>query len=105
MPYAYDPQNIFARILRGEFGHEHAVAVLDALGVEPQSRERGIGHALINELGETLRRKGVRSLQSQADWSNHELVRFFAACGFQLAPRLALQRPVAQPLAEASEQA
>jgi L-amino acid N-acyltransferase YncA len=92
-----------ARVHRGEFGFERAVAVLDAIGVESESRERGIGRLLMRELGETLRHRGVRTLQSQADWTNHEVLRFFAAAGFKLAPRLTLERPVAAPLDEMSE--
>ncbi|HMK78553.1 MAG TPA: GNAT family N-acetyltransferase [Xanthobacteraceae bacterium] len=93
-----------ARILRGEFGREQAVAVLDAVGVEPDSRQRGVGRALMDELIAALDRMGVRSLHSQAAWDNHELVRFFAASGFALAPRLVLERFVAEPLYEASEE-
>ncbi|HXW27538.1 MAG TPA: GNAT family N-acetyltransferase [Xanthobacteraceae bacterium] len=94
----------FVRILRGEFGRAQAVAVLDAVGVDRQSRERGVGRALMNELIAALDRMGVRSLQSQAAWNNHDLVRFFAASGFALAPRLVLERSVAEPLHEASEE-
>ena len=32
-----------ARVLRGEFGHKQAVAVLDAIGADAESRERGVG--------------------------------------------------------------
>jgi len=92
------------RILRGEFGREQAVAVLDAVGVEPHSRERGIGRALIDALIAELDRVGVRSLQSQAAWNNDDLMRFFAASGFVLAPRLVLECSVAEPLLEASEE-
>jgi GNAT superfamily N-acetyltransferase len=92
-----------ARILRGEFGCDDAIAVLDAVGVEPTSRERGVGQALIHELIEMLKPIGVRSLQSQADWTNHQLLHFFDGCGFTLAPRLALERSV-EPLDETSEQ-
>ena len=92
-----------ARILRGEFGREHSVAVLDGLGVEAESQERGVGQALMNGLSQALRRVGVRSLQSQAVWMNHDLLRFFAASGFELAPRLALERSVAVPLHEVPE--
>jgi ribosomal protein S18 acetylase RimI-like enzyme len=94
---------VIARILRGEFGHKHAVAVLDALGVEPESRERGIGRALMEELGAIMRRRDVHVLQSQADWTSHDLMRFFHACGFELAPRLVLQRSVAELLEETGE--
>jgi GNAT superfamily N-acetyltransferase len=92
-----------ARVLRGEFGRDRAVAVLDAIGVEPASRERGVGQSLIQELTEMLGRAGIGSLQSQADWTNRELLRFFDECGFALGPRLALERAVAEPLDEPSE--
>jgi L-amino acid N-acyltransferase YncA len=92
-----------ARILRGEFGHESAVAVLDAIGVESENRERGIGHVLLERLSELLRDRGVRSMQSQADWTNHDLLRFFAGADFEIAPRLALQRSTSAPLRESSE--
>lgn len=91
-----------ARILRGEFGREHAVALLDGLGVAIECQEMGVGHELINELLGTLSRMGVRSLQSQAGWKDHNLVRFFASSGFELAPRLVLERAT-QPLDEVSE--
>ena len=93
-----------ARILRGEFGHKQAVAVLDAIGVDSASRERGVGQTLMAELSATMRRRDVLTLQSQADWTNHDLLRFFSAAGFELAPRLTLQRPVAAPLDEPSEE-
>jgi GNAT superfamily N-acetyltransferase len=92
------------RILRGEFGHGHAVAVLDAIGVAAESQERGIGQALMEELSEILRRRGVRSLETQANWTNHDLLRFFESSGFELAPRFSLQRSVAELLDEASEE-
>jgi hypothetical protein len=42
----------------------------------------------------------VQSLQSQADWTNHPLLRFFDSSGFRLAPRLVLERSVLTPFAE-----
>jgi GNAT superfamily N-acetyltransferase len=93
-----------ARILRGEFGREDASAVLDAVGVEPASQERGVGQALMHALIETLRRMGVHSLHSQADWTNHRLLHFFDGSGFSLAPRLTLERSAVEPLNETNEQ-
>jgi L-amino acid N-acyltransferase YncA len=93
----------FARILRGEFGREQAIATLDAVGVEHDSLARGVGRALMSGLTEIMRQKGVHSLQSQADWTNHALLRFFDASGFGLAPRLVLERSVLTPLAETIE--
>jgi len=93
----------FARILRGEFGRQQAIATLDAFGVEHDSQDRGVGHALMAGLTKVMREKGVQSLQSQADWTSHALLRFFDVCGFRLAPRLVLERSVLTPLAELPE--
>jgi L-amino acid N-acyltransferase YncA len=93
-----------ARVLRGEFGHEQPVAVLDAIGVEAQGRELGLGEALMKELRDAMRRNGVRSMHSQADWTNHDLLHFFEASGFALAPRLALERSVSELMGETSEE-
>ena len=90
----------FAHLLHGEFGREHASAALDAVGVAPDSRDHGIGPVLMQALVDVLRRKRVRSLQSEADWTNHGLLRFFDAAKFQLAPRLVLQRSAVDLLAE-----
>jgi N-acetylglutamate synthase-like GNAT family acetyltransferase len=93
----------FARLLRGEFGRAHVGAVLDVIGVDPASRDTGIGRSLLQELGTRLRAAGARTLHSQAEWSDPALTRFFAAAGFRLAPRIALERSVTAPLAEQSE--
>jgi ribosomal protein S18 acetylase RimI-like enzyme len=93
----------FARILRGEFGRDQAIATLDAVGVAHDSRERGVGHALMDGLTKAMREKKVQSLQSEADWTNHGLLRFFDASGFRLASRLVLERSVLTPLAEPIE--
>jgi|SRR6266508_3163688 len=93
-----------ARILRGEFGRDSAVAVLDAFGVEPASQEQGVGQALVEEMVRILGRMGVRLLQSEADWTNRDLLRFFDASGFALAPRLAMERSVVALLDEAIEE-
>jgi len=89
-----------ARVLHGEFGREEDVAVLDAVGVETESQDRGIGHTLMDELVAALRQKGVRSLHSQAKWVNYDLLRFFEASSFELAPRFTLERSVAERLSE-----
>jgi GNAT superfamily N-acetyltransferase len=93
-----------ARLLRGEFGREDIVAVLDVLGVERESRAQGLGQALINRLIEIMRQKGVRSLHSQAAWNDHQLLRFFDAAGFRLSPRTILDRSLADPLVESVEE-
>ncbi len=77
---------LVAHIQHGEFGGEAPVAVLDTLGVNPRLRRRGTARALMDGLDAVLREKGVGELRTQAEWSEHDLVAFFAAGGFELAP-------------------
>jgi len=93
-----------ARIQRGEFGHKHAVAVLDALGVDEGSGERGLGQAIMEGLIEMSGKLGVRSLQSQVNWTNLDLLHFFSSAHFRLAPRIDLERSVTELHEEADEE-
>lgn len=91
------------RLLHGEFGQVRDVAVLDAIGVEPDSRETGIGQTLLQELAQRLQRRGVNSIQTEAEWTNHAMLRFFQGSGFTLAPRIVLERPTALAIDESGE--
>lgn len=95
---------IMVHLQRGEFGREDVIGVLDAVGVEPESQERGVGQSLIEEMVEVARRAGVRSLQSQCNWTNHSLLRFLEASAFSLSPRLILERSVSGGLVETLEE-
>ena len=79
--------------------------MLDAIGVEAEVQETGVGRELMDGLIETMRSAGVDTLQSQAAWTDHGLMRFFDASGFKLARRVALERSVSEPLAEPSAEA
>ena len=91
-----------AHMQRGEFGQKDAVAVLDAMGVAPVDREHGFGQTLLEALIAAARQSGAKSVQSQVDWKNADLLRFFNYSSFELAPRLALER-VASELPEEVE--
>lgn len=93
-----------ARILHGEFGQKDAIAVVDALGVAPESREHGLGHRLMDGLVEATRKQGAQSVQSLVDWKNPDLLRFFNTTHFKLAPRLALECAMTELRAEADEE-
>jgi len=91
-------------LLRGQFGREDSVAVLDALGVEFDNQSHGMGQLLISHLLEILQQRDVRVLYSQASWKNHDLLRFFDRCGFGLSSRVVLERTVEEPLIEPVEE-
>ncbi len=95
----------FARILHGEFGRDEPAAALDLVGVDPACQDRGYGRALMDGLVNAVRAAGARRLYSQADWTDDGLLKFFDSSGFELAPRLVLERSVSAPLAEPAEDA
>jgi ribosomal protein S18 acetylase RimI-like enzyme len=89
-----------ARLLGGEFGRADAVASLDAIGVDPDFHGRGHGRALLAGIDEVMRRKGVRTMCSQSEWTNHTQLRFFHDVGFRHAATVVLERDTAPPLEE-----
>ncbi len=81
-----------ARLLAGEYGMEVSVAVLDAIGVDPERQGTGLGRQLMTGIEDIMRQKGIRELHSELDWNNHAMMRFLDAAGFQMAPRTVLGR-------------
>jgi hypothetical protein len=47
-----------------------------------------------------IRERGVRELHSQAEWTSHDLLKFFDSSGFTLAPRVVLERSTSTGLIE-----
>lgn len=90
----------FARVRQGEFGRDEPIAALDLMGVDRASEAHGHGHRLMEALKTVMKEKGIRRLHSQADWTEHGLLKFFDSTGFTLAPRLVLERVAAEPMME-----
>lgn len=84
----------FARLINGEIGPEPRVAVLEAVGVDPRRRDRGLGHVIIEALLAQLRKRDIRILRTHSEWSNHATLRFFESTGFALAARQLIERRV-----------
>ncbi len=80
------------RILAGEFGGDDLVAVMDAIGIMPEAQGKGYGQALMDGIYDVMTRKNIRELQTQAEWTNHDLLKFLDAAGFERAPRVILDR-------------
>lgn len=87
-----------ARVQSGEFGEDRRAAVLDVIGVDPDSRKHRHGTRLLEALTDLARKHGVDELRTQVDWSDGELIQFFASAGFLLAPSQVLERPTARSL-------
>jgi ribosomal protein S18 acetylase RimI-like enzyme len=77
---------LLARTIEGEFGRGQAV-ILEDIGVAPEHDHSGVGNRLIAMLDEVMRQKGYDTIQTNAAWTAHELLRFFDHQGFTMAPR------------------
>jgi ribosomal protein S18 acetylase RimI-like enzyme len=87
-----------ARIQGGAFGGVAPVAILDAIGIDPDRQRRGSGRHLIEGIVRGMKKRGVPELRTQVDWADQALLRFFAASGFSLAPRLVFEYPTDREL-------
>jgi GNAT superfamily N-acetyltransferase len=87
---------ILAHILDGEFGGTAPAALMDAIGVTVEARGQGTGSALMRGLIDEVRARGARELRTQARWDQRGLLDFFARSGFNLAPRVVLERSTAE---------
>ena len=85
---------LLARVYYGEFGTMEPVAVLDTLGVHPDTRGVGIGHALMEQLLVNLAGLGVPTLRTEVAWEDTQLITFFRREGFRPAARLCLELPI-----------
>jgi len=83
---------LFANVLTGEFGATESVAQIDALGVQPDLQGSGLGEQLMSALKAEAQRCGCSSLRTQVGWHEQQLLGYFAAEGFALAPRTILKR-------------
>lgn len=92
-----------ARLYEGEFGGVGPEAALDAIGVDIEARHLGIGRALIDSMMAAMRIHDIRELATQVDWSETDLLGFFARMKFTPAPRVVLERAVRSGLIDQEE--
>ncbi len=87
---------VLARVLSGEYGRVAPVLALEVIDVDPGRRREGVGRQLLGALEGEMGRMGLTEILTEASWTDHELLRFLAAGGFELAPRQIVECPVAQ---------
>jgi ribosomal protein S18 acetylase RimI-like enzyme len=85
---------VLARKAGGEYGDPEGTVVLEAFGVDPDARRKGVARRMLAELEELARARAISSLATQADWREHGILSFLEAAQFELAPRRILERPV-----------
>jgi len=88
-----------ARVQRGEFGIQNAVAVLDVLGVDSDARGKGIGRAVLSGIEQQLKERNIDILKTQVAWTDSVLTAFFCGNGFKLGSSQVIERDTS-PLKE-----
>jgi len=81
---------IMARVDLGEFGRVEPTAVMDAIGVDPDYRDRGIGNALLSQLIVNLRTLRVERIRTEVDWGDQELLSYLERFDFAPSQQLCL---------------
>lgn len=85
---------LLARVLEGEFGRSAPALRVELVGVQRARQKQGVAAALLDALAGWGARHGVRELRTSAAWNDHELLAWFDAMGFRLAPGLVIDRAV-----------
>lgn len=75
---------LLARKLEGEFGRVEPALRLEIIGVSTEQQGRGVGRRLLGELEGWALKHGIREIRTNADWRNHQMLRFFDRTGFEL---------------------
>jgi predicted N-acetyltransferase YhbS len=80
---------VMARADLGDFGRTEPVAVIDTLGVSPEFAQRGVGHALLQQLFLNLDALRIERVETIVEARSLELLGFFHGAGLAPAQRLA----------------
>ena len=76
----------------GEFGLEEPTGWVEFFGVDPSSREKGVGRRLIEALLGHFRSKGAHVARTMVATQDKDIAAFIAAMGFKPAPLSALEK-------------
>ena len=81
---------LIARVYYGDFGIAEPSAVLEVMGVNPDFRGVGVGHALLEQLATNLLGLGVGTVSTEVNWDDPRMIAFLQREGFLPAQRFCL---------------
>jgi len=93
----YDDQVIgfiMGNVHLGEFGIPDKTASIDTLGISPEFTSQGVASQLFQEFLNNLRALGIEMVQTQVNWNDWRLLKFFEHQGFVPARILSLERAI-----------
>src|ERR1039458_9409428 len=82
---------VLGQVFYGEFGRPEPVAIIDSLGVLPDFQKKNVARALMHQLRMNLKGLKIETIQTQVDWNQFELMKFFAKYDFKPAQKICLE--------------
>jgi ribosomal protein S18 acetylase RimI-like enzyme len=82
---------VIASVYYGEYGVVEPSASIDAISVDPASRGKNVGKALIRQLRLNLAALRIATLRTEVSWDHFGLLAFFRSQGFRPSRRLCLE--------------
>lgn len=82
---------IMGSVYLGEFGIPETIAYIDTIGVDPDHQRKGIAWYLLEEFKTTAHKAGVGKIHTLVNWTDTDLLGFFANSGFVAANTLNLK--------------
>jgi len=86
---------VMGSVYLGEFGIPESIAYIDTIGVDPEYQRQGVAGYLLDEFKTTVHKAGVNKVRTLVDWSDTDLLSFFADRGFVAANTLNLKLDLA----------
>jgi ribosomal protein S18 acetylase RimI-like enzyme len=91
---------VIGSLYYGEYGVAEPSASIDAISVDPGSRGKNVGKALMRQLRLNLGALRITTLRTEVSWDHFDLLAFFRSQGFRLSDRLCLECPLDPTLPE-----
>lgn len=85
---------VMGTLTSGEFGFTQVTALVDSIAVHPDWQRRGMGRQLTSAFITSSATRGAREVYTLVNWSAWDLLKFFDALGFSLAPTVPLRRSI-----------
>jgi ribosomal protein S18 acetylase RimI-like enzyme len=82
---------VMGSVYLGEFGIPETIASIDTIGVDPAYQRQGIAGYLLDEFKTTVKKAGVDKIHTLVNWTDTDLLGFFANMDFTAANTLNLK--------------
>lgn len=82
---------VIGSLYYGEYGVAEPSASIDAVSVDPGSRRKNVGKALMRQLRLNLGALRITTLRTEVSWDHFGLLAFFRSQGFRPSSRICLE--------------